>query len=119
VGLTPTSTSSTNKATSQMSGCCAAIRAFLRSSLKREFIDYKTSMIKDDDPLRGLLFYQDRGSCHTLHVLEERRPEEGPADLPEGPTAVPQPAALPQPMAGRLFLRLKPAQILPDSGATV
>jgi len=24
---------------------------------KREFIDYKTSMITDEDPLRGLLFY--------------------------------------------------------------
>ena len=24
---------------------------------EREFIDYKTSMITDDDPLRGLLFY--------------------------------------------------------------
>ena len=23
----------------------------------REFIDYKTSMITDEDPLRGLLFY--------------------------------------------------------------
>ena len=24
---------------------------------RREFIDYKTSMITDSDPLRGLLFY--------------------------------------------------------------
>ena len=23
----------------------------------REFIDYKTSMVTDEDPLRGLLFY--------------------------------------------------------------
>jgi len=25
--------------------------------IEREFIDYKTSMITDQDPLRGLLFY--------------------------------------------------------------
>ena len=30
-------------------------------SLDREFIDYTTSMITDEDPLRGLLFYQDLG----------------------------------------------------------
>ena len=36
----------------------------------REFIDYKTSMITNEDPLRGLLFYQDLGFCHTLHVLK-------------------------------------------------
>ena len=29
------------------------------SSGEREFIDYKTSMITDQDPLRGLLFYKD------------------------------------------------------------
>jgi len=29
--------------------------AVLRSNA--EFIDYKTSMITDEDPLRGLLFY--------------------------------------------------------------
>ena len=34
----------------------------------REFIDYTTSMITDEDPLRGLLFYQDLGFSHTLHV---------------------------------------------------
>jgi len=28
-----------------------------RPLLPREFIDYKTSMITDEDPLRGLLFY--------------------------------------------------------------
>ena len=27
------------------------------ASLEREFSDYKTSMITDEDPLRGLLFY--------------------------------------------------------------
>ena len=27
----------------------------------REFIDYTTCMITDEDPLRGLLFYQDLG----------------------------------------------------------
>jgi len=32
-------------------GLCATI------SFKRELIDYKTSMITDLDPLRGLLFY--------------------------------------------------------------
>jgi len=26
-------------------------------ALEREFIDYTTSMITDEDPLRGLLFY--------------------------------------------------------------
>ena len=32
-----------------------------------EFIDYKTSMITDEDPLRGLLFYQDLGfSIYTF-----------------------------------------------------
>ena len=38
-----------------------------------EFIDHKASMITDDDPLRGLLFYQDLGFSLTLHVLQERR----------------------------------------------
>jgi len=42
-------------------------------SVLREFIDYKTSMITDEDPLPGLLFYQDLGFSHTLHVLKERR----------------------------------------------
>ena len=37
------------------------------------FIDYKTSMITDEDPLRGLLFHLVLGFSHTLHVLEERR----------------------------------------------
>ena len=39
----------------------------------RECIDYMTSMITDEDPLRGLLFYKDLGLSHTLHVLKERR----------------------------------------------
>ena len=39
---------------------------------QREFIDYKTSMITDEDPLRGLLFYQDLGFSHTLHVLKDQ-----------------------------------------------
>jgi len=39
---------------------------------KREFIDYKTSMITDEDPLRGLLFYSDLGLSHPLHGLKER-----------------------------------------------
>jgi len=29
-------------------------------------------MITDEDPLRGLLFYQDLSFSHTLHVLKER-----------------------------------------------
>ena len=33
--------------------------------LVKEVIDYKTSMITDEDPLRGLLFYQDLGFSHT------------------------------------------------------
>ena len=41
--------------------------------IPREFIDYKTSMITDQDPLQGLLFYKDLGFSHTLHVLKERR----------------------------------------------
>jgi len=36
---------------------------------EREFIDYTTSMITDEDPLQGLLFYWDLGFSHTLHVL--------------------------------------------------
>ena len=39
----------------------------------REFIDYKTSMVTDEDPLRGLLFYQSRAFSHTLHVLNDMR----------------------------------------------
>ena len=38
-----------------------------------EFIDYKTSMVTDEDPLRGLFFYHDLGFSHTLHVLKETR----------------------------------------------
>ena len=34
---------------------------------ERELIDYKTIMITDEDPLRGLLFYQDLGFSPTLH----------------------------------------------------
>ena len=45
--------------------------SFSRTALiHREFIDYKTSMIRDEDPLRGLLFYKDLGFSHTLHVLK-------------------------------------------------
>jgi len=43
------------------------------ADLLRELIDYKTSMIIDEDPLRGLLFYSDLGFSLTLHVLKERR----------------------------------------------
>ena len=32
----------------------------------REFIDSKTSIITDEDPLRGWLFYKDLGFSHTL-----------------------------------------------------
>jgi len=39
-------------------------------ALEREFIDYKTSMITDEDPLRELLSYQDLGFSHTLHALK-------------------------------------------------
>jgi hypothetical protein len=38
-----------------------------------EFIDYKTSLITDEDPLRRLLFYWDLGFSHTLHILKEAR----------------------------------------------
>ena len=38
----------------------------------REFIDYTTSMITDEDLLQGLLIYQDLVFSHTLHVLKER-----------------------------------------------
>ena len=34
---------------------CARVQNARRVT-KREFIDYKTSMITDEDPLRGLLF---------------------------------------------------------------
>ena len=44
-----------------------------RSLFGREFIYYKASMIIDEDPLWGLLFYYDLGFSHTLHVLAERR----------------------------------------------
>ena len=37
-----------------------------------EFIDYKTSMITDEDPLRGLLFWWDLGFSHTRHVLTKK-----------------------------------------------
>ena len=40
----------------------------------REFLDHKTSMITDEDPLRDLLFYSDLGFSQTepfLHVLTE------------------------------------------------
>ena len=36
-------------------------------------IDYKTSTIKDEDPLRELLFYQDLDFSHTLRILPDRR----------------------------------------------
>jgi len=36
----------------------------LVNAIGREFIDYKTSMITDEDPLRGLFFYQDLGFSH-------------------------------------------------------
>ena len=39
----------------------------------REFIDYKTSKITDEDSLRGLMFDQDLGFSHTLHARKERR----------------------------------------------
>jgi hypothetical protein len=41
--------------------------------IRRDFIDHKTSMITDEDPVRGLLFYWDLGFSLTLHVLTERR----------------------------------------------
>ena len=37
----------------------------------RRFIDYKTSVFADEEPLRGLLFHLDLGFSHTLHVLED------------------------------------------------
>ena len=40
-----------------------------RARALREFIDYKISMITDEDPLRGLFFSQDLGFSHALHVL--------------------------------------------------
>ena len=33
----------------------------------------ETSMNTDEDPLRGLLFYQDLGFAHTLHVYTSGR----------------------------------------------
>ena len=42
-------------------------------NLERDLVDCKTSMITDEDPPRGLLFYSDLGFSHTLHVLTERR----------------------------------------------
>ena len=39
----------------------------------REFVEYKTSMITDEDPLRGLLFCQDLGFFNTVHVPKKRR----------------------------------------------
>ena len=43
---------------------------FLRKCREKEFIDHMTSMITDEDPLQGLLFYyQEIGFSHTLHVL--------------------------------------------------
>ena len=41
---------------------------------EREFIDFKTSMITVEDPLRFFLFHWDLGFSLTLHVLNERRP---------------------------------------------
>ena len=35
----------------------------------REFIDCQTRMITGEDPLRELLFYEDRGFSDTLNVL--------------------------------------------------
>jgi len=46
--------------------------------------DYKTSMITDEDPLRGLLFYRDLGFSHTLHV---RRWQEQLAQIQVNVTA--------------------------------
>ena len=39
--------------------------------LDEEFIDHKTSIITDEDLLRGLLFYKDLGLSHALHVLTD------------------------------------------------
>ena len=36
-----------------------------------ELVDYKTSMITDEDPQRGLLSYQDLGFAHTRHFLQK------------------------------------------------
>ena len=41
---------------------------FVIWGLGRQFIDYKTSMITDEDPLRGLLFYWDLGFSHTTRL---------------------------------------------------
>jgi hypothetical protein len=49
---------------------CAPLRP-----TQREFIDYKTSMITDEDPLRRLLFYEDLGFFHTQHVHKTLNPE--------------------------------------------
>ena len=38
-------------------------------------MDYKTSMITDENPLRGLLFYYDLGFSHALHVLKKKDTE--------------------------------------------
>ena len=40
----------------------------IASSGERELIDHKASMITDEDPLRGLLFYEDLGFSHTAYL---------------------------------------------------
>jgi len=57
------------------------------TSNERDFIDYKTSMITDEDLLRGLLFYLDLGILHTRHLLNEMY-ERGASNV-EQPCHVP------------------------------
>ena len=44
-----------------------------RDHLNGDFIDSRTSMLKDSEPLQGLLFSQDLGFSHILHVLKGGR----------------------------------------------
>ena len=39
---------------------------------KRKIIDYKISIITDEDPLRGCFFYEDLGFSHTQNILGEK-----------------------------------------------
>ena len=45
-------------------------------------MDYKTSMITDEDPLRGLLFYWDLGFSHTLGSYTFLKKGDGGANTP-------------------------------------
>ena len=54
----------------RLSTFTSSTRAGLSSECERESVDYKTSMISGEDPLRELLFYKDLGFSHTLYILK-------------------------------------------------